>query len=302
MNSFIPYTTHPDSAYELPNGRKIDVFKGHNNRDEVTIASFGEEWNKFDSFTDEEIDFIGKNYFDILPPHLLNPNTYAMDVGCGTGRWSYYLANKVGRIECVDPSKAVFSAAQLLSNCNNIRITQTSADNLPFPDNTFDLVYSIGVLHHIPDTWEGVRQCLKKVKPGGYLYLYLYYNLDNRGLFHKLLFHSSNLMRKIISQMPGGVKRTVCDVLAFTIYVPFVLISKLATAIGLPSKAVDTIPLSWYRDKSIQVIRNDSLDRFGTPLERRFSKKEIQQQLQLLGCSEITFGDKAPFWRVVAKK
>jgi hypothetical protein len=49
-------------------------------------------------------------------------------------------------------------------------------------------------------------------------------------------------------------------------------------------------------------VRNDSLDRFGTPLVKRFSKEEITVMLQNAGFSEIHFSDHAPYWHVTAIK
>ena len=272
------------------------------NLDENTVESFGEEWSAFHTFSEKEIINAGTNYFDIVPESLLTPDTLVMDVGCGTGRWSYYLTDKVGYIECVDPSKAVLSAAELLKNKKNIRITNASVDNLPFADSSFDLVFSLGVLHHVPDTADAIIKCVQKVKSQGHILLYLYYNLENRGVLFKCLFHLSNSIRWIVSKLPSTLKNLVCDFLAVFIYLPFVLLSKFLVSIKVPTTIIAKIPLSWYADKSFRIIRNDSLDRFGTPLEQRFSKQQIAEMLKSAGCEDIFFGEKAPFWRVIAKK
>ena len=62
------------------------------------------------------------------------------------------------------------------------------------------------------------------------------------------------------------------------------------------------MPLSYYIGKSINVIRNDALDRFGTPLEQRFSKKEIEEMLINAGLEDIVFSERAPYWHVLGKK
>ena len=62
------------------------------------------------------------------------------------------------------------------------------------------------------------------------------------------------------------------------------------------------IPLSYYSDKSFHVIRNDSLDRFGTPLEQRFSEKQIRKMLELAGMTNIVFSQREPYWHVISKK
>jgi SAM-dependent methyltransferase len=297
----IPYNQTFTSTISTE-GKHIDVFPLKNNIDIETVESFGEEWSTFHTFNEQEIFHAGENYFDIVPANLLNKSAQVLDVGCGTGRWSYYVADKVNFIECIDPSKAVLAAANLLKSKSNIRITQASVDNIPFPDNSFDFVFSLGVLHHVPDTKEAVKKCVQKVKRNGHILLYLYYNLENRGLVFKTLFHLSNSMRWGVSKLPGILKIAVCNVFAVCFYLPFVVLAKFLLAVRVSESIVSKIPLSWYADKSFHIIRNDSLDRFGTPLEQRFSRQEITDMLEHAGCINIVFADNAPFWRVIAQK
>jgi ubiquinone/menaquinone biosynthesis C-methylase UbiE len=256
------------------------------NADKEVVESFGEEWSKFSSFNEDDLDKLGREYFDIIPEKLLSRKTNVLDVGCGTGRWSKYLADKVGTISLVDPSKAIYVADKLLSKNENIRLAKAYANSLPFLDNQFDLVMSIGVLHHIPDTLSGMKECVKKVKPGGYFYVYLYYSLDNRGPVFKAIFAISNLLRKIVSSLPSVIKKIVCDILAITVYMPFVFLSRLLFKLGL-KKLSQKIPLSSYRDKSFHIIRNDSLDRFGTKLEKRFSREEVKLMMEQSGLKNV---------------
>lgn len=76
------------------NGKEVYFFDGQStNIDTKTVESFGDEWETFDTFTDEEIDKAGGQYFDIVSDELL-ANKYVLDVGCGTGRWTKYVAKK----------------------------------------------------------------------------------------------------------------------------------------------------------------------------------------------------------------
>ncbi len=284
------------------NGQSVACFgAGAENIDAETVASFGDEWLKFDAFTQEEITNAGDQYFDIVSPEMLSKDSKVLDLGCGSGRWTKYMADQAGFIEAVDPSEAVFSAASVYGDLTNVRFTQAGIDTIPFEDNSFDFVISLGVLHHIPDTAKALKTLMIKLKPGGYALIYLYYALDNRGALYRLIFHASTLIRRVIANLPKGLKHFVCDLIAVFIYLPFIGISKLVKSI-IPGKAYLKVPLAYYRDKSWNIIRNDALDRFGTPLEQRFSKQEIQEMLEKAGMNRIVFSNGEPYWHVVAQK
>lgn len=270
------------------------------NIDWNTVESFGEEWSKFDHFSKNEIDLLGSEYFDILPDTLVSKNTVALDVGCGTGRWTKYLSKKVGFIEAIDPSKAVFAAHKLLASQDNIRISLAEVSDLPFPDESFDLVFSLGVLHHIPDTAQGIIDCVKKVKKDGYFLVYLYYSLDNRGWFYKKLYQTSDLLRKMICRFSPTLKKISCDLIAYTVYYPLIFLGYLTKT--LFGDIYHKLPLAYYVGKSLNVARNDALDRFGTPLEQRFSKVEIKAMMEAAGLTNIEFSNNYPFWHAIGQK
>ncbi len=272
------------------------------NIDLTTVHSFGEEWKAFHQFKEEEIKKIGDTYFDIVTAEMIGKDKIAADFGCGTGRWSKYFHNKVGAVAAIDPSEAVLAAGELLKGVDNVQLYQASIDNLPFANNYFDFGFSLGVLHHIPDTQKAMTACIEKLKPGGYFLVYLYYSLDNRGFLYKALFSLSNLLRRMVSKMPDKLKRFSCDLLAIFFYMPFVLLSRLLKLLGVSKKVRSRIPLHSYEGTSFYIIRNDALDRFGTPLEQRFSKQQIQTMMENAGLTNIIFSEQAPYWHAIGQK
>jgi SAM-dependent methyltransferase len=270
------------------------------NIDMTTVESFGEEWTAFDSFSDAEIKKAGNQYFDIVQDEWIQDKT-VLDVGCGTGRWSRYVATKAKYVEAIDPSKAVFSAAQLLKNNDTIRISKAGVDTIPFEDNSFDFVFSLGVLHHIPDTAAAMKKCVEKLKPNGYFLVYLYYNFEQRGFLFKFIFWLSSLLRFFVSKLPPSIKKLTCNLIALSIYLPFIYLSKIIELIGLKTLS-NLIPLSYYKAHSINIIFNDALDRFGTPLEQRFSRAEIEAMMAAAGLTDIIFSDNEPYWHAVGRK
>jgi ubiquinone/menaquinone biosynthesis C-methylase UbiE len=290
---------------QILKGKNRDIFEfplGQENIDHTTVDSFGEEWKAFHGFDEAELMKLGDEYFDIVTEEMINKDTTLLEVGCGSGRFLKYLSSKAGRLVGVDPSEAIFAADELLGKNEKIMLVRASANDLPFKDESFDFVCSIGVLHHIPNTFKALQACVDKVKKGGYFYTYLYYDLDNRGFVFRSLYKMSNAIRLGICKLPPRPKRFVCDLLAVGIYMPFILTSRLFRLAGIPVKYRRKIPLFGYENRSFYIIRNDSLDRFGTPLEQRFTKNQIQEMLEKAGLSEIVFSNNIPFWHVVGKK
>ncbi len=292
-----PYTAIPSKNRIIYNFPLED-----DNIDHKTVDSFGEEWQAFHGFDEKEITRLGDEYFDIVTPQMLNLNTTLLEVGCGSGRFLKYLSDKAGYIVGVDPSQAIFAADNLVGPNDKITLVKASANNLPFANETFDFVCAIGVLHHIPDTFKAMQACVDKVKKEGYFYTYLYYNLDNRGFLFRSLYNLSNFLRLTICKLPERPKKFVCSILAVSVYMPFILTSRFLKLMGVPARFRKKIPLFGYENKSFYIIRNDSLDRFGTPLEQRFTRGQIQEMMERAGLREVIFSNNIPFWHAVGKK
>ena len=295
----------PNIASEIKTkNRLIPSYEGSANIDANTVSSFGEEWNSFHGFSEKDIQALGEQYFDMVSPDMLNENSLILDVGCGSGRFIKYIQTKYPykSITGIDPSSAILAADSLIGVDKKIELIQAAADNIPFPDGHFDFGYSLGVLHHIPDTTKALNDCVKKLKKDGYFLLYLYYNLDNKPYYFKIIFYLSNLIRLVVSRMPATIKKGFCAFLAIIIYMPFVLLCRFLKLVGVKKRTRQNIPLQVYEDQSFYVIRNDSLDRFGTPLEQRFSRKQIQTMMEQAGLTDILFSEKTPYWHAIGKK
>ncbi len=96
--------------------------------------------------------------------------------------------------------------------------------------------------------------------------------------------------------MPFGPRRLVCEVIATLVYWPLARAATLGERLGAD---VANWPLTAYRDKSFYTMRTDSLDRFGTTLEHRYTRAEIETMMRAAGLERIVFSDAAPFWCAV---
>jgi hypothetical protein len=162
-----------------------------------------------------------------------------------------------------------------------------------------DFGYSLGVLHHVPDTQSGLSACVKLLKPGAPFLLYLYYAFDNRPLWFRLLWRISDYARRMISRAPMWLRYALSQMIAAAIYYPLALLSLVLERAGID---VGMIPLSAYRGQSFYTMRTDALDRFGTRLEQRFTRKEIRTMMKRAGLDRIEFSESVPFWCAIGRK
>ncbi|MBJ7533243.1 class I SAM-dependent methyltransferase [Rhodomicrobium vannielii ATCC 17100] len=267
-----------------------------------TVSSFGDEWSRFDqeALGGAEHASLFETYFHIFPWESLPDGARGFDMGCGSGRWAMLVAPKVGTLTCIDPSpEALDVARRKLAHRRNAVFVNAGASDHPLPPDSQDFGYSLGVLHHIPNTAEALRDCVRMLKPGAPFLVYLYYRFDNRPLWYVLIWRASDLLRRAICTLPAQAKSAVTDVIAAMVYLPLARLSWLGERLGLK---VDRWLLSSYRNTSFYTMRTDSRDRFGTPLEQRFTRGEIAAMMQAAGLEEIRFSESFPFWCAVGHK
>ena len=272
------------------------------NADPKTIKSFGDEWRRFnqEKLTSKEHYNLFESYFHIFPWKSIGKFAKGFDMGCGSGRWAMLVAPKVYHLTCIDPSpEALDVARKKLKSFRNVDFLNSGTSESPLPPNSQDFGYCLGVLHHIPNTFDALKDCVKMLKPGAPFLIYLYYNFDNRSKWYVVIWKISNVLRYFISKMPSSIKAFITNVIAIFIYFPLSRFSLLGEKLGFN---VDNWLLSSYRKSSFYTMRTDSRDRFGTPLEKRFTRLEIKKMMQSAGLKEIEFSDRIPFWCAVGIK
>jgi len=195
-----------------------------NNHDLQVTRGFGREWSTFrqdsDHLSQQQRQVIFDDYFRIFPWHLLPPGGgVGLDVGCGTGRWSVLVAPRVQHLHLLDPSaEALNVAKQNLRGMNNVSYHLQSVATIPLPSQSLDFAFSLGVLHHVPDTEAAIAAIADKLKPDAPFLVYLYYALDNRPVWYRLLWRITDLARLFAAATPVATgdqsKRRGGDLLA----------------------------------------------------------------------------------------
>jgi len=282
--------------------RTNQVTKTQENVDQRTVESFAEEWSRYDQseLSKAELENMFESYFRIFPWERLPANACGFDMGCGSGRWAAIVAERVGTLTLIDVSQKTLDVARRsLGDAPNVEFVKGSANDSGLRNNSQEFGYSLGVLHHIPDTEQALRSCVKLLKPGAPFLIYLYYRFDNRPGWFAALWKISELARALISGLPNWAKYSLTDVLAAVIYWPLARLAWLSEKLSVN---IRNLPLYEYRNSSFYTMRTDSRDRFGTPLEKRFTREQIQKMMIDAGLVNIVFSDQPPFWCAVGVK
>ncbi|MGI8678599.1 MAG: class I SAM-dependent methyltransferase [Jatrophihabitans sp.] len=269
------------------------------NVDPKSVVHFGEEWTAFRQdrgWTPKRLRQDFDAYFSPLPEGVLTPTAVAADYGAGSGRWAAFVAPRVRHLYVVEPSHPAMQVAkQHLSMQQNVTYLEEPIGGSLVPDETLDLAYSIGVLHCVPNPAAAMEALRKKLKPGGYLLVYLYYALENRPGWYRAVWAATNVLRRRISRLHPSAKRAATSTIAVAVYWPLARAALILARFGVP---VRHLPLSFYATKSLYAMRNDALDRFGTPLERRYTRSDITAMVSEAGydVKSLRFSDSEPYW------
>src|SRR4030095_4142875 len=226
------------------------------NLDKDVVAGFGDEWSRFDqsALDESELREMFENYFNIFPWDVLPQDSVGFDLGCGSGRWARLVAPRVGTLHLIDPSDALEGAKRNLKSAENCVFHRASVKNIPLDNASCDFGYSLGVLHHVPDTEAGLRACIEKLKKGAPFLLYLYYRFDNKPLWFRAVWKVTDVVRGVISRMTHPGRYLISQASAATVYFPLARTAKILERSGA---TVDNFPLSQYRNNSFYTMRTD---------------------------------------------
>ena len=187
----------PACAREYPEVDGIPRFAG-----ESYVASFGRQWNRYDVARDAEDEAVFAVKTGVAPRDL--KGLLVLDAGCGGGRYARVAGRHGARVVGVDLSAAVEKAAALCSDLPDVSILQADLTRLPLAEGTFDLAFSIGVLHHGPDPRGAFAEVARRVKPGGRLAVWLY----RRNTPPQEWLNSA--LRAVTTRLPARVLETLC--------------------------------------------------------------------------------------------
>ncbi|HET7843049.1 MAG TPA: class I SAM-dependent methyltransferase [Xanthomonadales bacterium] len=126
-----------------------------------------------------------------LPPWIasMTPGRSVLEVGSGIGLDSWRMASSGLEVTAIDLTTvgAATAAARFARNGRPARFAAADAGSLPFPDASFDYVYSFGVLHHAADTARCIDEVRRVLRPGGEALIMLYHRRSLNELVHRIM-------------------------------------------------------------------------------------------------------------------
>ena len=208
-----------------------------------------------------------------------------LDAGCGNGRFAHYAAKYGAKVWAIDLGSAVEVARSNTATAGQAQVVQADLYSPPFAYESFDFIYSLGVLHHLPDPEAAFQNLLRFLKPGGEIQIYLYWKPEGQPIKRALLAGVDGV-RQVTTRLPHAVVHSLAfpaAVVAFGGFVwPYQILKRVPGLRGLAEK----IPMKQYAEFPFRVCVNDQLDRLSAPIENRYTKEEVAGWLERAGLEE----------------
>jgi len=262
----------------------------------ATLENFGYEWAAFPDIRDEDAQFWERYSVDLADADV--DGKLALDVGCGKGRFTWFLAQRASRVVAFDGSASVAVAAHNLRALDNTAVFQADLHHAPLPDRSFELVTCIGVLHYVPSPSEAFAEVARLVAPGGVLLLSVYSRPERHGA-RALGLAVATYVRRYTPRVPKGMLRVLSGPLAVALYVGVVVPGRMGDALGIA--AFSRLPLQTYRRRPVRSLWLDTFNRLHAPFEHRFVREDIVHWMDSEGLAVEHLHDDAG-WMVVARR
>ncbi len=247
-------------------------------------GSFGFQWLKHNK-TQLDDENSRRSEKDFILRTRLEPADLAgkvvLDVGCGMGRYAEVATRWGARVVGIDLSQAVEAAAANLGD-RDAAILQADALRLPFAPESFDYIYSLGVLHHTPDCERAVKGLARFLKPGGTLAVWLY-------SAYNPWYRMSDVYRKLTRRMSPRLLHSLCQGT-----IPLYGVHQILRKIPLVGRKMSggiryLIPMSFNADPEWRVL--DTFDWYSPWYQSKHTYEEVFRWFESCSLRDLTVGD-----------
>jgi len=265
---------------------------------ERTRQSFGFQWTRFGEMVcDFEENFL--HYVHPLEPAFFR-NKRGLDAGCGFGRHLYNAAKLGAEMVGIDLSVAIDVSDRHTAGLRHVCLAQADIYHLPLEPESFDFVYAIGVLHHLPDPEAAFHCLVRAVKPGGTIAIWVY--SKHRRLTRWLL----EAVRRVTIHLPHawvkGLSLVAASVEWSGLIRPYQWLRRLPR-LGPWSERWILQRVKVYAGYPFQVSYADWFDRLAAPIRFYYHPEELRGWFQRAGLEEPVVSSTGNYgWRAVAVK
>ena len=232
-----------------------------------TVKSFSYQWRTFKKML-PHWEGVFRDSIAPIEPSFFHDKV-GLDAGCGFGRSLHYAASYGAEMIGIDLSEAVEAARDNTRQFPGVHLVQGDLYHLPIRAHSLDFVYSIGVLHHLPDPKGGFVALTRLLKPEGEIFIWVY----ARGRGRQIPFLT--LMRAVSTHLPLRILNPVCLVCAgiewFLWVIPYRLLSRFAPTRGLARR----LPFTFHARFPFYVAHTDWFDGLSVPLVHYHRREEI---------------------------
>jgi SAM-dependent methyltransferase len=205
-----------------------------------------------------------------------------LDVGCGMGRFADVATRWGAQVIGVDLSVAAEVAARNLADRDFLAF-QADVFALPFAPETFDCIYSVGVLHHTPDCEKAFKSLLPYLKSGGSIAVWLYSGYNK-------WYRFSDVYRRVTSRMSYRTLNTF-----FRLAVPCLYWLdcglRALPLIGPPAAGLvhHVFPVNRNPDPEIRLL--DTLDWYSPQYQSKHTYEQVFRWFESCGLENLTVAD-----------
>jgi 2-polyprenyl-3-methyl-5-hydroxy-6-metoxy-1,4-benzoquinol methylase len=248
-------------------------------------SSFGFQWLKHDR-TQLDSNDSRRSEQDFAKKTGLTPDQLAgklvLDVGCGMGRFAEVVSRWGAHVVGIDLSQAVEAAARNLAD-RDVTILQADVFSLPFAAESFDYIYSMGVLHHTPDCEKAFKVLPPLLKTAGGITIWLY------SAYNKW-YRMSDVYRKFTRRLPHRTLHSLCY-LTRPLYAAHQVMSAVPV-VGKPASGVlrYLVPMSFDADPHWRQL--DTFDWYSPWYQSKHTYEEVFRWFESCGLQDLHVGGK----------
>jgi SAM-dependent methyltransferase len=241
-------------------------------------GNFSYQWNLFARTRTETTPDRFTKHTGLAPGDLAGK--LVLEAGVGTGRFADVAERAGATVIGIDLSLSVEAARDNLRG-RNAHIVQASIFALPFAPETFDIVYSIGVLHHTPDCRKAFLALPPLARPGGTVAICVYGTPAS-----STALKAERFWRSITTRLPNRLLLALCAAGTAVGYLRSIPLVRPLLRWALPGFVYDCLPLQHY-GRGFVVRTQKTFDHYSPKYQSRHTYPEVSGWFEEAGLQGI---------------